>query len=265
MKFKIALLQFMPVRHNVAENIRRIQALLSGLKSDLVVLPELSNSGYLYDTPEALLPYSEPADGSGVFLTALRELATKTRGVIVSGYAESDKSNLYNSAIAISPNGMIENYRKTHLYADEKQLFLPGNTGFRCFEWRNVRIGMMICFDWIFPKSARTLALAGAQIIAHPANLVMPYCQDAMVTRSIENRIFTITSNRIGQEDLDTKTLIFTGQSQITGPSGKILYRASENTPLVHQIYINPEEANNKWVSSQNELFNDRRPREYST
>jgi predicted amidohydrolase len=264
MNFNITVLQFLPVRRDVAENIRRIQALLSGVKSDLVVLPELANSGYLYKSPETLLPYAEPSNGRGEFLKALKALAGAIGGVIVAGYAERDQSNLFNSAIAVSPQGVIENYRKTHLYADEKQLFLPGNTGFRCSNWQNIRIGMMVCFDWIFPESARTLALAGAQIIAHPANLVLPYCQDAMVTRAIENRVFTITANRIGQEELGGKTLSFTGQSQMTDTFGKILYRASENNATVHHATIDPEEAQNKWISDSNNLFKDRRPDEYN-
>jgi len=76
---------------------------------------------------------------------------------------------------------------------------------------------MMICFDWFFPESARTLALKGAQLILHPSNLVMPYCQDAMITRSIENRVFSITSNRIGREG----GYNFTGKSQIVSFDGK--------------------------------------------
>jgi predicted amidohydrolase len=163
----------------------------------------------------------------------------------------------------ISPDGVIENYQKTHLYADEKLLFQPGLSGFKVFEWQGVNIGMMICFDWIFPESARTLALADAQIIAHPANLVMPYCQNAMVTRSIENKVFTITANRIGTERLKQHTLQFTGASQMTGPSGEILYRGPKQRETVHIATINPEAALNKKISKRNDLFKDRRPEVY--
>ena len=263
MTFNISFVQFKPVRNDVSANILQIQSLLSDHKSDLVVLPELANSGYLYKTPEVLLPYAEPSDGSGGFLTGIRNLAKSVQGVIVTGYAENDHSDIYNSAAAVSPAGVIENYRKTHLYDGEKNLFRPGNSGFKCFDWRGVKIGMMICFDWIFPESARTLALAGAQIIAHPANLVLPYCQAAMVTRSIENKVFTITANRIGKEKLDHKILRFTGQSQMTHPSGAVLFRAPENSPTVHQISIAPEEALDKKISSLNDLFKDRRSEIY--
>jgi len=263
MEFTIALVQFKPVRKNVAHNIQKIQSLLQGIQADLTVLPELANSGYLYPSKESLIPFSEPANGRGPFLTALRELATHTKGVIVSGYAELANNHLYNSAIAISIESVLANYRKTHLYAGEKSLFLPGDSGFRTITWKNVCIGMMVCFDWIFPESARTLALAGAQIIAHPANLVLPYCQNAMVTRSIENKVFTITANRIGLEKLGEQKLTFTGQSQMTGPKGVMHYRGPKNKSTVHVMCIDPEKASDKAINPQNDLFLDRRPEIY--
>jgi len=64
-----------------------------------------------------------------------------------------------------------------------------------------MRVGMMVCFDWAFPEVARALALKGADLIGHPANLVLTYCQQAMVTRCIENLVFAVTANRYGTEE----------------------------------------------------------------
>lgn len=183
MTYQIALVQFKPVRKDVQANIRKIQDLLQGITADLIVLPELANSGYLYESNESIRPSSEPCNGSGIFLRSLMDIADQTKGIIISGYAERDGNQLFNSAAAVSSDSVIANYRKIHLYADEKSLFLPGDSGFKVFTWQGIKIGMLICFDWIFPEAARTLALQGAQIIAHPANLVLPYCQNAMVTR----------------------------------------------------------------------------------
>ncbi len=263
MSFQVALAQFDPVRKNVNANIKKIKRLVSGLQVDLLVLPELSNTGYMFNSMPDLKPYSEPGDGSGKFLSALRSISKSTQGLIIAGYSELDKGKLYNSAAAVSPDGVIANYRKIHLYLNEKDLFESGDTGFSIVEWKNVKIGIMICFDWVFPEAARTLALAGAQIIAHPANLVLPYCQSAMVTRSIENRIFTITANRIGKEKLGKDSLLFTGQSQMTSPDGKILYRGPKNKPTVHITSIDPEEALDKSISKRNDLFKDRRTGSY--
>jgi predicted amidohydrolase len=263
MDFTIALLQFKPTRKSVEKNIQKIQQALEGIKADLIVLPELSNSGYLYENAEDLKPFSEGNDGHGPFLSALIDLAKTINGVIVTGFAEKEGSNLYNSAIALSPQGPITNYRKTHLFDHEKMLFHPGDTGFKVFDWNNTKIGMMICFDWIFPEACRSLALEGAQIIAHPANLVLPYCQNAMVTRSIENRVFTITANRIGTEKLGVTKLNFTGMSQITEPSGAIRYRGPIDKATVHIMTIDPKDALDKNLNPQNDLFKDRRPEMY--
>jgi predicted amidohydrolase len=263
MAFKIAVVQFLPVRKNPAKNAQTIHKALKDLQADLVVLPELSNSGYLFSGPEDLSPYSEPDDGKGHFLSSLIDLAKNINGAIITGYAQCDGNRIYNAAAALSPNGILVNYQKTHLYADEKSLFFPGETGFKTFQWKGITIGLMICFDWIFPESARTLTMKGAQIIAHPANLVMPYCQQAMITRAIENHVFTVTANRIGTETLGGHELHFTGQSQVTGPQGEVLWRGPEDESCVFVTEIEPEKANNKKISKRNHLINDRRPDHY--
>jgi predicted amidohydrolase len=263
MAFRVALVQFNPVRKSVDRNIQMLGNLISGIKADLLVLPELSNTGYLYKTSSDLKPYAEPRDGSGSFLTAIKRFAKITGGIIVVGYAERDMDHLYNSSAAISCDGVLQNYRKTHLFDSEKALFQPGDTGFSVFNIDKVKIGMMICFDWIFPEAARSLALLGAQIIAHPANLVLPFCQNAMITRSIENHIFSITANRIGEEKLNDKTLKFTGRSQITAPDGKVLFQGPINKTTVHVTTIYPEMATDKKINPENDLFQDRRPDHY--
>jgi predicted amidohydrolase len=86
-----------------------------------------------------------------------------------------------------------------------------------------------------------------------------------MVTRSIENRVFTVTANRIGQESLRGKILKFTGKSQIAHPSGRVLYRAPQDKATLHVMSIDPEEANQKMISNNNHLLRDRRPEFYKT
>ncbi len=137
--FKIGFAQFAPVRYDVAANVSAVERLLHGVETDLLVLPELANSGYLYASPEALSPFSEPGDGSGPFLSALQRLAGRTGGVIVAGFSEWTPAGLYNSAAAVGAAGVIQVYRKTHLFAGEKLLFQPGDTGFRIFEHAGAR------------------------------------------------------------------------------------------------------------------------------
>jgi predicted amidohydrolase len=262
--FKVGFAQFCPQRYDVEKNIDTLRNLLSGIKTDLLVLPELSNSGYLYADRAALAPHSEDCSGSGPFLSALSALAKDIGGVIVAGFAEKGKDGLYNSAAALNGRGVIQVYRKTHLFADEPDLFLPGDSGFRVFDHKGIRIGMMVCFDWIFPEAARSLALKGAQIIAHPANLVLPFCQQAMITRSLENAVFSITTNRYGLEQVEQKSLHFTGSSQVVDPKGNRLLQAPPEGDCVRICEIDPATADAKQITARNHLFANRRPEMYS-
>jgi len=123
----------------------------------------------------------------------------------------------------------------------------------------HARIGIMICFDWFFPEVARYLAVKGADIICHPANLVLPYCPQAMITRCIENRVFAVTANRIGMEDSSEGLLTFIGTSQVLGTKGEILYRASSDREEAIVVEIDPGNARNKHVTAVNHIFDDRR------
>jgi predicted amidohydrolase len=125
------------------------------------------------------------------------------------------------------------------------------------------KIGVMICFDWFFPEAARTLALKGAQMIAHPANLVLPHCPEAMITRSLENHVFTATANRIGRENRGGNDLRFIGSSQIVAYNGALLTRMEADEEQLTVVEVDPERANDKVINSRNDLLKDRRTEQY--
>jgi len=230
--------------------------------AELFVLPELFNTGYLFLSQKEVFELSEEVP-RGKTTEALSALASRKRVFIVAGLAERDGNRLYNSAVLISPNGYIDTYRKIHLFNEEKLWFQPGNKGFRIYDLGGVKVGLMICFDWYFPESARILALRGADIVCHPANLVLPHCQDAMVTRCLENRIFIITANRTGCEERGGKKLIYTGKSQITSPAGQILVRSTTEGMEVGVEKIDVLLSRNKRINNHNDLFLDRQPGHY--
>jgi predicted amidohydrolase len=173
--------------------------------------------------------------------------------------AEISSGNMYNSAILVAPSGYIATYRKIHLFNEEKLWFQPGNTGFDVYDLGPCRIGIMICFDWFFPESARILALKGADILCHPSNLVLPPCQDSMPTRCLENKIYAITANRTGWEERGGQCFTYTGKSQITSPEARILYRASAEDEEIRSVDVDISLARNKKINKYNDLFADRR------
>jgi len=257
---KLALYQFKPLFGAKQKNLQRIQQAIRDRDDiDLWILPELCTTGYQFLFQAEAQTLAEPfPDGETGQL--LRELSASQSTAIILGVAEQGPDQPYNSAALFDQGHYQGCYRKIHLFADEKRWFTPGQVPAPVFEVKGVKIGLMICFDWLFPEICRGLALRGAQIIAHPANLVLPYCQDAMLTRSIENRVFTATANRIGREERCSPALSFTGQSQVTSPQGVRLAQLPADSEQVLTVEINPTEALDKQITAQNNIFQDRHP-----
>ncbi|MCA9741922.1 MAG: acyltransferase [Deferribacteres bacterium] len=259
MSFRVGYLQFQPVSGKPHENVQTILRALEYVEADLLVLPELAFTGYLFENREALYRLAEEPQQS-VIVERLISLC-KTRDLhIVTGFAEKLGDKVFNSALLLGPNGLLHSYRKLHLFNLEKQWFDAGDLPLSVQSVRGVKIGMMICFDWIFPEVARALALQGAQILCHPSNLVLHYCQDAMQTRCLENGVFAVTCNRVGAEKTGTVELTFTGQSQIVAPKGKMLHRAPKHEQLLFITEIDPQLANAKQITERNDMLVDRRP-----
>lgn len=258
----LAIVQTDPTFGSVTQNLERALTLMSSAKSDLYVLPELFTSGYNFTSKEEARSLAEPFREGPVF-KAVAGFAADTKSTVVYGFAEVDGDRTYNSAAVVSHDGSAGLYRKVHLFDREKLFFEPGNLPFQVFPTPVGPVGVMICFDWYFPESMRTLALRGAQIIAHPSNLVLPHCPNSMPVRCRENRVFAATANRVGTEDRGGVSLSFIGQSQLTSVRGDILARASADKAEIHVHTIDPAEAANKRLTGLNDLFEDRRPEFY--
>ena len=260
---KVGFYQFTPEFGDIKYNLQKVLDAAASVETDLLVLPELFNTGYQFTSEDEAKSLSEKIP-SGFTTTALGKLSAKKKVYIAAGIAEYSEGKIYNSAVLTGPDGFIGVYRKTHLFYEEKLWFSSGDTGFKVWQTPIGNIGIMICFDWFFPESARALALRGADIIAHPSNLILPHCPDAMVTRCIENRVFAVTANRIGSEQRgDKEKLPFIGKSQITSPTGEIIYRASGDKEELTVMEIAVERARDKNLNSFNNLFNDRKKEFY--
>jgi predicted amidohydrolase len=233
--------------------------MMRGVDAELLVLPELFNTGYLFTSREELDQFAEEIPEGETTQALLRE-AENHSVHIVAGLAEKSGEKVYNTAVIVCPDGRVRSYRKAHLFMEEKLLFAQGDTPFTVWEVGGVRIGVLICFDWLFPEATRTLALGGAHVVCHPSNLVMPWAQGAAVTRAIENRIFIITANRIGVEERGGRKMRFTGMSQVVDPEGNVLVRATPNEPMVGVVDVDLVRAEDKNITRMNNVFQDRRP-----
>jgi len=253
---KIAIVQFSPVLGNPDATLEKLEQLFSRIANcNLIVLPELANSGYNFLNRQQAIATSENLSRSR-FVDLLVAMAFKTNGTIVSGINELDNYKLYNTSILVSSKGIIGKYRKLHLFMDEKDYFEPGNMGLPVFTVGNIRLGMLICFDYLFPEAWRTIALKGADIIAHPSNLVTPYGQKVVPIHALVNHVFTITANRTGTEN----GLTFRGGSLAVGPTGEIIARGSTGREQIIVFDIDPLQARDKMITPRNHVLEDRRP-----
>ena len=260
---KAGFFQFNTTFGNKRENFDKVRNALMTVSLDLLVLPEFFATGYQFISKEEVAELAEPVPG-GETTEFLVTLSREKGMYIVAGLPERDGDKFYNSAVLTGPEGFIGIYRKTHLFFEEKIFFSSGDTGFRVWDTPIGKIGIMICFDWFFPESARTLALKGAEVIAHPSNLVLPYCPQTMPVRCLENRVYAVTANRIGTEQRKNgEALTFIGQSQITSPKAEILVRAGTDEEILMTADIDLSLSREKKLNQYNDLFKDRKPEYY--
>lgn len=288
----IAVVQFTPILGARARNMDAMKAILSGVVADLIVLPELSTSGYSFISREEAVAAAEDLEGIGV--VALRALAESHRAVVVAGFAErggapgetragpgetragserarpsarpGTEPKVYNSALIALPDSRVRVYRKSHLFAREKDCFDPGDSGFFVTEHplKDCRIGVMVCNDWRYPEASRALALGGADVIACPSNLVSSTWQIGMAARALENKVYVAVANRCGEEirqlpDGSTQELRFTGRSVVYDLNGQPLVQAGPEESRVLTVEIDPGATRDKSFNRWNDLFLDRR------
>lgn len=254
---RLGYAQFAPILGRPELTRHALQRVIQGVKKvDLLVLPELSNSGYAFSSRDAALETAEDVSDSQ-FIDFLTTWCKERSAHVVAGLNERAGKDLFNSAVLVGPNGLLGTYRKLHLFLNEKDIFSPGNLGLPVFDLGFAKIGMQVCFDWLFPEGWRSLALDGADIICHPSNLVLPgFAQQAVPVHGLINHVFVVTANRIGTEG----NLTFTGLSTIGDPLGKVLAQAPTDTEQVQIVEIDLDLARNKNMTPRNNLFADRRP-----
>ncbi len=190
----------------------------AALGASILVLPECAIPGYMWDSADEAMPFAEEIPGPS---TEALERTCRRLGIhVVCGLLERDGDSLRNAAVLVGPEGLVGTYRKTHLpFLGVDRFVVPGDE-LPVWETPLGRIGVEICYDLRFPEVTRALALAGADIVAHPTNFpVAARVQTELITvaRAAENRVYLLTANRVGKE----RWAEFCGWSQIVDPYGE--------------------------------------------
>ena len=271
---RIAVAQYAPRVGDVAANhaaaVRWAErAVAEGV--DLLVLPELASSGYVFESESEAVQTSQGAR-HGELIQALTAVCTGGMHCVV-GINESDGTVRHNSAVVIGPRGHLATYRKVHLFNDEKSWFEPGGE-LAVVDLPFGRLGVVICFDLWFPEAARALALAGADVIAVPTNWVASfrrqvydaagYCLGDIVAMATaaQNGVVMACADRVGVE----RDVTFLGCSIIVGPEGWPLAGPAghdDEVLLVADVDLEGVAAARR-RTPRNHLLDDRRPDSYN-
>jgi 5-aminopentanamidase len=245
------------------------QAAAAGAR--LVVLPELSDSGYVFADAGEAQSLASPA-ASSVTLREWRSLAARHDLAIAGGFCElGQDGTLYNSAAVVDASGTRAVYRKAHLWDAEKKIFAAGDSAPPVVALPFGDVGLMICYDLEFPEWVRLAALSGADLVAAPVNWPASASPPPAGERSGEvvvaqaaawsNGVFIAVADRCGTE----RGVHWVGGSVIVGRGG---YPAAgpvcEDRPAVLTAAIDLRSARDKRNSELNDLFADRRPGLYA-
>ena len=265
--FRVGFVQGAPRFGRTDENLGRGLALAATIEADLVVLPELWSTGYVFTSKAELEALAEDPK-RGATALAVSAAAKREKRHYVVGFAERARGRFYNSSMLVGPSGVKAVYRKLHLFEREQLFFAPGNLPLEVQRVGPARVGMLICFDWRFPEAARVLALKGADVIAHPSNLVFAMAQEAMRWRSFENRVFVVTCNRTGTEARTTPrgerwSVPFTGRSQIVDPMARVMAAAGKREEVAMAAECDLSQARDKAMTPITHLWTSRRPEMY--
>jgi N-carbamoylputrescine amidase len=266
---RIAVAQVIPEFGAVERNRAQTVDVVHDLSDvDLVVLPELVTTGYVFESQTELESVAEMRDGK-----TAREwqiAAAETDTWIVGGFAEADGDSWYNSALVVSPEGVEGCYRKIHLWDREKRWFDSGSS-IPTFETPFGRLGVQICNDLWFSELTIAQASSGVDLVAVPTNWVPGATEGERpagwtmgvhqtISNANANRVFIACADRAGTE----RNYSFEGQSVVVDPNGiPIAGPAPDAGEATLEVDCELERARNKALTPTDDALADRRPDVY--
>jgi predicted amidohydrolase len=232
--------------------------------AELVVLPELAVSGYVFSGADEAHSCAEPAPGPTT--EAWQAAAERTGCTVVGGLCELDRSGrLRNSAVVVDPSGLRAVYRKLHLWGREKLMFVAGDEAPPVIETQSGRIGVGICYDLWFPELARNLALRGADILVAPSNLSASPSQPGLPHVDVVVAIATAHVNRmhvvVADRCRDERGERWLGASLVVAADGSLVAQSFDGAqPGSVLADLDLAGARDKRWGEHNDLLGDRRP-----
>jgi 5-aminopentanamidase len=235
----------------ILEKDRNLERVLDNLEtaaragSKIVVFPECALTGYCFQSSEEARPLAETVPGPSTGKIAAA--AKRFDATVVVGMLERDGDRIYNSAVVISPEGVLGTYRKVHLpYLGIDRFVALGDKPFPVFETARAKIGVNICYDCSFPESGRVLKLKGAQLLTIPTNwpIGSDSWQHTPKVRATENHMVVVAADRVGEE----RGFRFSGHSQIVDFGGQVLAEAGDTEETIIDGEVDLAAADNNRV-----------------
>ncbi len=253
MTARVACLRLSPTVGDLEGNLALVRRALASVQADIVVLPELVTSGYVFASCEEAAAVAVEPD-------ALAEWGAHG-ALVVGGFCErGEDGRLYNSAAVVDGSGVVAVYRKTHLWDRERLIFTPGSVVPPVLDTRFGRLGVLVCYDLEFPEMPRSLALRGADLLCVPVNWPVverppagehPPEQLTAMSAARVNRVFIAVCDRSGTE----RGVEWVGGTAVIDENGWIVGSSSADIDLAR--------ARNKVFAGLSDAFADRRPELY--
>ena len=258
-EFKIACAQIDLSLGDKKANLEKASKFASISRSrevEVICYPEYLTTGY---ASEKINNLAEPIPGPST--EKLQSIAEENNICIVASLAEVFRDKLYNTGIFIDSKGkLLGKHRKVHLFYTEPNYFQHGNE-YITFDTKFGRVGLMICYDAIFPEVARTLALEGAEIIFMPANWPEPFISQwllATSARALDNQVWVVAVNRVGTDG----TFTYFGRSRVVDPYGNPATESHGNNEEIITIKLEPKKSE-EFKNTVN-FLQDRQPKTYA-
>ncbi len=265
---RIACQQLAPVIGDLEANrVIALAAIREAVDSgaEVVVLPELITSGYMFDSPQEAAGVAIGPDHE--ILVEWAAEAARADIILAGGFCElGDDDRIYNSAAVFDATGLRAVYRKLHLWDREKLIFTPGSAPPPVLDTRVGRLAVIICYDLEFPELTRSVALAGTQLLLVPTNWPLvprpegEHPPEAMIGMAAArvNRMAVACADRVGCE----RGQEWTGGTTIIGVDGWVA--GESRAPGLVAAEVDLESALDKRVTDHADAFGDRRPELYT-